>query len=740
MSNMLLPLLRSLSFARWSLRRRAGQFVPVVASFLLLVCAAQAIGALRDVSSALVQQQIARSWRGSYDLLVRPQSAVSAPERDAGWIDPQSMLETYGGIDQQQLDSIRAIAHVVQVSPIAMVGWLPVDVRVPLLLPGQGLYRVTATWSNLWASDTVAHYVDVTDLAHLVQDQTIASPTVEFLVPGNKPATYILTLQALQAIMSVSTFNGHVGAQFIAPSSLIDFIHQGAMNCAPTCASASTSATRLAVRVERLRGGLDSLPACVHRPECWQIQPVYQGASSYQVDGVQLLRFSRAQYQASAQQLAAGQVTSVPAGKDTQGLLYRVPLATPVAMPPQSTNAPAFQGIAPVPFSMPERSSFLPVTPHLIPMEEACQINGAACYSGVYVALNGAEQYSQRSLALLQATAAAITARTGLHVDILDGSSLRTITFTQTSQGTTSLQADWRVVGVAVQIVHGVDALQVMLLVLCSIVCLLSIGMAGVLVGVGRRKNALLLRQLGWQSDALALVFLSDALALCAPGCLLVAGWIIIATKLPSGSLPESVMWILIGVGALLYCILLVGSANFRHETPWPFLVVLNSQRTIQMVGNLAIALAIFLIAGGYMLMSGLNQALIVTVLGKQVRSALGGPQLLLLVVIVFAALLTVGFCSTLLLRGRREEIRLLSRIGWERGHVLLRLMRDCCSPAAVSGGVGVLVALVVAALIASTLPSSLLVCFVVCGPMLGMLLAALATIGIAWQETRRVF
>ena len=253
----------------------------------------------------------------------------------------------------------------------------------------------------------------------------------------------------------------------------------------------------------------------------------------YQVDGVQLLRYSRSQYAATAQQLAAGQVSLVPVGSDTQGLLYRVPLATAVAMPPESEHALAAQNISAMPFSLPERSSFLPVAPRLIPLEEACAINGASCYSGVYVRLSGAERYSQHSLALLQATAAAISTQTGLHVDILDGSSLRTITFSalQAARTTTNMQGEWRVVGVAVQIVHGVDALQVMLLVLCSLVCLLSIGMAGMLVGIGRRKDALLLRQLGWQSDALALVFLCDALALCAPGCLLVASWTIFATR-----------------------------------------------------------------------------------------------------------------------------------------------------------------------------------------------------------------
>src|SRR3989442_6446989 len=102
MNNVLLLLSRGGAFALWSMRRSTGQVIPVAVALLLLVCAAQAIGALHDVSSVLTQQQIAQSWRGPYDLLVRPQSAVSQLERNVGWIDPQSSLETYGGITEQQ--------------------------------------------------------------------------------------------------------------------------------------------------------------------------------------------------------------------------------------------------------------------------------------------------------------------------------------------------------------------------------------------------------------------------------------------------------------------------------------------------------------------------------------------------------------------------------------------------------------------------------------------------------------
>ena len=103
------------------------------------------------------------------------------------------------------------------------------------------------------------------------------------------------------------------------------------------------------------------------------------------------------------------------------------------------------------------------------------------------------------------------------------------------------------------------DALQVTLLALCSIVCLLSIGMAGVLVGIGRRKEALLLRRLGWRSNALVAVFLCDGLALSLPGCLLAAA--LVSIVLWAGSVSPPVTWLLMGVGLLVYCGSLVGGS-----------------------------------------------------------------------------------------------------------------------------------------------------------------------------------
>src|SRR5439155_20948220 len=118
-----------------------------------------------------------------------------------------------------------------------------------------------------------------------------------------------------------------------------------------------------------------------------------------------------------------------------------------------------------------------------------------------------------------------------------------------------------------VPIVHGLDVLQGPLLVLCSMVCFLAIGAAGVLVGIGRRGEALLLQQIGWQRYLLAGTFTLGAFVLCCPGCLLAMVWIKLASALWRGSLPSVAVWLLLLSGIGLYCGTLVGAANLFKDS-----------------------------------------------------------------------------------------------------------------------------------------------------------------------------
>ena len=165
----------------------------------------------------------------------------------------------------------------------------------------------------------------------------------------------------------------------------------------------------------------------------------------------------------------------------------------------------------------------------------------------------------------MQATAAAITTHTGLHVDILDGSSVREVAIVSSSPYAGHvLRSSWRVVGVAVQLVQGVDVMQELLLALCTFVSVLAIGAAAVLVGSGRRKEALLLQQLGWQSKYLFCLFVFEALLLCFPGYALAVTWMILSTTLRHSHLPSWTVVLLLSMGVIIYCCTLASIACFR--------------------------------------------------------------------------------------------------------------------------------------------------------------------------------
>jgi hypothetical protein len=714
-------------FSLWSLRRRADQTIPVALAFLLLVGAAQTIGTLHDISSVETQQKIAQSWRPPYDLLIRPQSAVSQLERNIDWIDPQSALESYGGISIQQVGNIRSLPHVAQVVPFANIGWQTVNMQVPVELVSRGIYRVSATWVERGGGKTVddaaVRYVDVTDLTHLTTDTPLDNPIVEHLIAKDDvtPVVFSMSVQAIQMVIGVP------GSQ---QKMLSQMLLEGI---------APAPAVHLSLRVDRLRGDLNILAACVKRTDCWEAQQVKEGRVTYQTGGVQLLHYSRTDYTATPQQLDAGQVSVQSIGEDMQGLLYRVQLAEHVVVPSNAGSGnPREVGVEPL--SWPERLPLLTNAVRFIPLEQACAVNGASCYSGLYVRLSGVERYSSSSLALLQATAAAITAHTGLHVDILDGSSLRTVSLATSSTNTNSVaRFSWRVAGVAVQIVHGLDTLQETLLVLCSMVCLLAIGTAGVLVGLGQRKEALLLQQIGWQRKLLIFTFALDALILCFPGCLLAITWLKLATALRPGSLSPVVVWALLIGGVLVYCCTLISSACMGSSF-FTGRIFGGRGAMPNFVCSLAMTAAIFLIAIEYILITNFNQVLTLTVLGNQVRETLEVPQVALLLLILVAALLTVGLCTVLLLQGRRQELSLLAMVGWERRKVLLRVMRDSWWSGLGSGEAGALMASGITIVGGAMPPLVIVAGLLVSGPLVGVALASLVTIGPTWQETKRMF
>ena len=821
-------------FALGSLRLRIGQAVLVTLALLLIVGVAQAIGALGDVSSTLARQQIAANWRAPADLLVRPQAAVSQPERAAGWINPGSALEYYGGVSARQTATISSLSQVAQTLPFATAGWQRLDIITPVVLQQQGLYRITAQWTGAQKrAGNIVDYVEVSDLANLVSEEPVLTPEIQHLVlpPNAASVVYTMSVPALQLLVGVAPAQENMLRQLLL---------QG---------GTSSSFAGLTIHIDKLNGQLTTLSACLSQTmqaACWQHVTVQTGRASYLAQDVQLLRYSQANYSAASQQLAAGQLVLDTQGDDMQGPIYRELLSQHVMLPDGgmvSSLTGTGQSAGGLPLDTPEHAATLAGALQFIPLAQACLVNGAQCYSGLYIRLRGVDRYNAKSLAVLQSTAATITARTGLHVDILDGSSTRTVTL-ESGNSENGLSQTWQVVGVAVQITHGVDALQKTLFILCALICLLAIGAAGVLIGTGRQNEARILEHLGWSRSLRTGAYIFDAFLLALPGCILASLLIVLAGKFWPGNVPSITMWALLACGVVIYGAALVslacgiperrrsgkktgrrpqGSPPIPTSTPastknepgeplrshsrgggrarmggdpcgrlaasadtggsgdpcgrllaslttsatvfvhkdvrendrerwWgclrrPRLLLANKSSaafharvTAPLVCAVAITATVFLIAEEYLMVSGLNRDLVVTVLGDQVRVALQGPQVLLLLLVLLTALLTIGLCTSLLLRGRRQELALLARAGWERRHVLLRLLRESWWMAALSGMGGALLALGVIEMAGSLPPLWVVGSVIAGGPLLGMALASLVVYTLARQELKSVY
>lgn len=101
---------------------------------------------LQDVMRTSVEQGVEKSWRASYDILVRPPTSVTDLERKYDLLEPNALVALAGGITVEQWEDIKRLEDVEIAAPIASVGLTDVFYLVPWgRLDSPGLYRVTET-------------------------------------------------------------------------------------------------------------------------------------------------------------------------------------------------------------------------------------------------------------------------------------------------------------------------------------------------------------------------------------------------------------------------------------------------------------------------------------------------------------------------------------------------------------------------------------------------------------------
>ncbi|WP_326549833.1 ABC transporter permease [Micromonospora sp. NBC_01813] len=90
--------------------------------------------------------------RTAYDILVRPGESISDQEATTGIVRPNFLTEASGGISLEQVDTIRGLSGVEVAAPIALVGMVVPELRVPVDLADvvpdgeRSAFRLTVSW------------------------------------------------------------------------------------------------------------------------------------------------------------------------------------------------------------------------------------------------------------------------------------------------------------------------------------------------------------------------------------------------------------------------------------------------------------------------------------------------------------------------------------------------------------------------------------------------------------------
>src|ERR1039457_7279834 len=119
--------------ALWSqLLHRRGRAAAVAAGILVASVSFSLLTAATTTSTAQVQGTVARNLRPAYDILVRPPGSTTPLEASKGLVRDNYLSGIFGGITLQEYAQIQKIPGVQLAAPIAMIGYILQDVRIPI--------------------------------------------------------------------------------------------------------------------------------------------------------------------------------------------------------------------------------------------------------------------------------------------------------------------------------------------------------------------------------------------------------------------------------------------------------------------------------------------------------------------------------------------------------------------------------------------------------------------------------
>jgi hypothetical protein len=360
---------------------------------------------------------------------------------------------------------------------------------------------------------------------------------------------------------------------------------------------------------------------------------------------------------------------------------------------------------------------------------------GNAFISAIRVRVAGAEAPGPASEARLARVAAAIRAATDLEVDIVKGSSPRSIAVDipagRFGRPTVTVTEGWSVKGVAIRFVDAVSTQDLVTFLFILVSAGLLVAQTAFLSVRERRVDFAVLRALGWPRSRIAILvelelfMLGAVVGLGALGAgLLMAAFSGIGVTIIQivGAVPLAVLVALVGGlapalsatrGSPLGTIAPVGAGRVRGRLGsvaalgvWD---VVRSRLVEAFIGAVAMAIASILVGGLILIAKGFAGQLDTTVLGTYLAFRVQGFHVVLAALAVIVGALAGGVVVLLGYLERQPQLAALRALGWPARSVATVVVANAAIVGLLGIAVSVPVILVLARILAADPESTIL-------------------------------
>jgi putative ABC transport system permease protein len=174
-----------LRVVRGELLHRRSRTVALLAGIFVATTSFTVLTGTSQTQRLDVRGTVAKSFRGDYDVLVRPRGSRSAFERRTGQVQPNFLSGIFGGISLAQWRVIRAVPGVEVAAPIANIGYVLATARVRVDVSGavgprgRVLLRVRIRWRT---DRGLSHVPDRASYLYITPNRLTQGPGID--TPG----------------------------------------------------------------------------------------------------------------------------------------------------------------------------------------------------------------------------------------------------------------------------------------------------------------------------------------------------------------------------------------------------------------------------------------------------------------------------------------------------------------------------------------------------------------------------